>query len=290
MFRLYGGLVREGVWYNHAKLVDVIKGGMFAILGGRNNDTGADKILKLIKASVKKIYTEDGQEYELQEKDYVDFLMCEGFKIGMEVMKKLLNTKYPKFKEYFFCPRCSTEGNQRYTEVCESWDELIEKGLIDENFIEDPKDLEFTVELPVGITLPDSAKYQSGTFNKLTRRHITIEKQIEINDTPECVGDYSRQLQAKWDQEIIAIEGVSEQTLNHYKRRLSDSFCDRFLIHQDDIAAMVNASMRLGIDATDRKIKCSNCNHLIGGDVDFTNFFSFLLPGKMNPASQQITD
>ncbi|MCK5015948.1 MAG: hypothetical protein KAS32_02660 [Candidatus Peribacteraceae bacterium] len=287
MFKLYAGLVRDGKWYNHAKILDVIKGGMFAIMGGNNIDTGADKVLKLLKASVHYLYTKDGEEYKLNELDYLDFLFIEGWKVGREVMKKFSKTQQPVFSEYFFCPRCSTEGDERYTEVRESWDKLIIEGLIDENYIEDPEDLKYEITLEVGIELPQSEKFQSGIFKTLTRKYLTIGDQLSIYDTPECIGDYSRQLQAKWDKEIVAIKGLGEKDLNHYKRRLSDSFCERFLVHQEDIDIMASAGMTLGIDARDRVVTCKSCHHSVGGSLDFTNFFAFLLPKKLNPVMQQ---
>lgn len=277
-YRLYAGLVRHSVWYNYAERVglDDFKGGSLAVLDGQDK-SGAAKLINLAKGTVKKLYSEDGQEYELLDSDYETFTDADGFKIAMEAMRLITGEDYPVFDEYFFCQRCSTLKNEKYTHVRESWFDLIEQGFIDEIYLDDP-DSSWVTELPHGVEIEGLAQ---GTYKKIKRDLLTLGDMAIIQNTPECMETESNLIRAYWDMQIKEIQGLSPKEFNIYvKRSLKDSFSKRFIVNQKDINTMSNSYKKIGLDTRYRSVRCQYCHYEIGGEVDFTNFLGFLFPKK----------
>lgn len=281
MFRLYVGLVRNNVWYNHAE-VEEMKGGTLAVLDTIDK-SGAARLLNLVKASLKKIYTEDGKVRELTEADYQDIKVVDSWKIAYEAMKNHLGVPNPIIVEYFFCKRCSSSGNERYTKVEESWQELIDKGFIDEHYF-DSGNCSVWVTLPVGINIPQSsAQLMGGAFNRIRIEPLTLGELVKITNTPTLSDTEAGLIYAQWDLQIKEIEGLSERELNIYvKRDLRDSFSRKYISHVDDIE-VVERAFNLGIDASMRSVSCQFCHAEVGGYLDYTNFFAFLFPKRSTP-------
>jgi hypothetical protein len=278
MFRLYAGIVRDGVWYNHAQTKDIV-GGALAVLDGPDRK-GTSRLLNLIKGSCDKLFTEDGTEYELKDHDYFDLKVEDGWKIAMEAIKQFTGKEYPIFEEYFFCKVCSTPGNERYTKLEESWFKLIEDGWIEEHYLESPKEARWLTELPTGIELTGNRAIQGGLFKKIYREPITLGEMLKLQNIPQLMDSEASLTYAVWDAQIKGIDGLTDKDLTVYvKRNPKDSFCKKHLKNAEDIEAMEDQP-KLGIDATYRPVTCKHCHSDIGGYLDFTNFFSFLSSKK----------
>ena len=281
MQRLYCGIVIEGKWYNHFTLKK-IKGGTLAILDGADK-SGAAKLLNIVKGAIDKLYTADGgSELELNDSQFLELKMADGWKIALEVIKMMKNEEYPKMRENFFCPTCSTPKNERYTELNESWHKLIEDGIIEEHFIDKPEDLGFWVELPIGLEIPAiGSKFLGGTFKKVKRETISFKDALRMSNTPSVMDSESRAVYAHWDLEIVAIEGIDQANINRMiKNNIADSFTQKYLTEQEDIDEMRDSVVKIGLAAEDRPVSCKFCHSQIGGYLDFTNFFAFLFPKK----------
>ena len=176
--KLYVGLKREGKWFRYAE-VDKIKGGGLAALDTPDS-TGAAKILNLVKGCVHKLYNEADEEYILKETDYTDIKIHDTWPISRAAIKLMNNDDKLVFAEHFYCSTCSTPGRERYTEVNEDWEELIEQGFVDERYIEGEEESEFWVELPIGIEVAPTRNLPGGTFNRIKRDHITLGDSIKL--------------------------------------------------------------------------------------------------------------
>lgn len=229
---------------------------------------------------VKKVFTQDKKEcYELTQSDYNDFIFQDGWKISFELMKKIKNEENPIFSEFFFCPRCSNINNQRYTEVRESWFDLINLGKMDENYINSIEEFKTKVILKDGIKINPLGSIQGGLFKEIVFSIITFRDLLEIVHTPGITDNEARMVFATWDITIKEIIGMSQKDLNILTRDLSESFTKKYL-SDNDIEILTDSLPRIGIDARCRKVFCKTCNSQIGGFVDFTNFFDFLFSRK----------
>ena len=275
-FRLYIGLMRDSTWFNYA-IVDEIKGGSLAVLDGVNK-TGSARLFNLVKGAVKKLYSEDGIEYELQDKDYSDIRVDDCWKIALECMRQFNTGKKMDFEEYFYCDVCSRPGRERYTKVEESWHELIEQGFIDEHFV-DTEECGWWTELPVGVEIEGNRVVRGGNYKKIKQEPLTLGEIIKIQSMPELIESESSMIYAIWDAQIKEIEGMSQRDLNILvKRNPKDSFSKKYIIHQSDIDSMSASDIPIGLDGRYRSVQCQNCQSEIGGYLDFTNFFEFLFP------------
>jgi len=273
--RLYCGLVKDGKWYNYTEPVETV-GGALAVLDGAD-PSGAAKLLNLVRASVKSVFTENGDEYALSEYEYEDFIYEDCWLIGLHCMKHFTGMDKPVFDEYFFCKACSTFKNEKYTKIRESWFDLIDNADIDENYMESPDELEYDTELPVGADVAGNKKITGGVFNNITRTHITIGQMIKISKI-----QFDAEIDlvfAIWDAQIVAVDGMSDQDIKRLiKRSPKNSFTKKYLTSSKDQEEMRLSTPEIGIDASERLVSCKNCNEEIGGYLDFTNFFEFLSP------------
>jgi len=279
-FRLYCGLVRNGKWYNYTE-INPLTGGVLTMLDGQDK-SGAVRLINLMKGSTKKFLTEDGEEYELKPEDYNDMYVADTWKIGYEAIKLFSNNPYPIIPENFYCPRCSMPKMERFTEVNESWQKLIEDGKIDEFFLNNP-DPTFDVDLPDPIVIQPGRTIAGGSFTHVTRRPVIMADAVAIHKDPFIMSNEASVVYAIWDASIVKIEGMSERDLNIIKRIPDQSFTKKYIaISQANIDAMdqSDADNILGIDAPTRKISCQFCNNEIGGYLDMTNFFLPLLPKR----------
>lgn len=279
MFQLYSGLVRNGKWYNYAE-VSPLPGGALALLEG-GDKTGAAKTLNLVKGSITSLFDESGNEYVLTPKDYRDIKAVDSWKIGYEQIKLKTGESHPIFPEYFFCNVCSRPGDEKYTDIKESWQTLIDKGLIDEFYQEDMEE-NVEVNLPEPFTVEGNRTVVGGTFSKLIVRPITLGDMFTIHHDSNAMSDQANQIYATWDASIVEVCGMSETDFNIIKRSSQTYFSKKYLNSDANIDAMINAfdSIKLGFDGKDRKVSCKYCGSEIGGSLDFTNFFSLLLKKK----------
>lgn len=277
--RLYSGIVREGKWYNHAE-IEKLDGGGLTLLKGADR-TGAARVLNLIKGSIKSVYTEGDEEYVLKSNDYKDFKAVDSWKIGYEQIKLFSKEKYPAFLENFFCGTCSSPGREIYTEVKESWEKLIEEGYVSEYFQED-KEFFTEIKLPVPFVVEAERTIVGGAFDTLRVEPLSIGDMLQIHHDTKAMKDDASQIYATWDASIVEVKGMSSQELNILKRNPKSFFSEKYLNDPENIQTLIDSfeDIRLGMDATGRRISCRNCGAEVGGRLDFTNFFSPFLQKK----------
>lgn len=286
MFKLYIGLLREGKWFNYAEVTTVTGGGL-AVLDGPDK-SGAARFLNLLKKSLPALYTEAGDKYDLQAEDYKAIKVQDVWRIGRETMKKITGKENFIISENFFCPTCSTPGQERYTLVEEDWQDLIDSGFMDEYYLDDP-DCSYITELPHGITIEPTRNMQGGTYTRIKREPLSLGDMIKIQKSGFALQSEANMIFAMWDASIVEIEGMSNKELNIFVKRISqDSFCKKYLLEQEDQAEMEYSEIKVGIDASVRSVSCQFCNNEIGGYLDFTNFFQSLLPKKSAPGKSRM--
>jgi hypothetical protein len=278
-FRLYIGLEREGKWFNYAE-INSVTGGALAVLDGTDK-SGAARFINLFKKSMPFLYTGDGESYEMKEEDFKDIYMEDAWKAGREAMKIIANKDSFIFNENFFCSVCSIPGMEKYTEINEDWDKLIEEGILDEIYLNNLEDKYYTTSLPVGVELPSLNQFVGGTFKEIKRRPLTLEDMAKIQKNAFARQSEANMFCAMWDASIVEITGLTARDINVFvKRNSQDSFCKKYLIHSDDITEMKMSEPIIGINAEYRTVTCKSCGSEIGGYLDFTNFFQSLLPTK----------
>lgn len=278
-FRLYCGLVRNGEWFNYAE-VHPLTGGILAMLDGAEK-TGAARLLNLTKGSVSSLFTENGEEYVLKNQDYEDLAIMDAWKIGYEQVKLRTGTTHPVIPENFYCPRCSMPKREQYTKVEESWQDLIERGLIDEIFLETP-DRTFTVILPDPIEIQSMQTVRGGSYDTIVMRQITLGDTLKVYRNPEAMSSEANMTCAMWDMTIVEVKGMSERDFNVIKRNPAQSFSKKYFntdANQEAVQAAIEEHS-VGLDARFRIVYCQNCGNEIQEGLDYTNFFSLLLPKK----------
>jgi hypothetical protein len=183
--------------------------------------------------------------------------------------------------ENFYCPRCSRPKYERYTEVKESWQTLIDKGLILEFYLQD-KDATFKVSLPDPITIESGRMTAGGEFSELVMQPIALSDMLKIQKDPNAMATEANMTYATWDKMIVKIPGIAEKDFNILKMLDDTYFTKKYVTSQKNHEAIVQAENDnlLGIDAFKRSVMCSNCGAEIGGYLDFTNFFLPLLPKR----------
>jgi len=287
MFQLYCGLVRDGKWYNYAEVVP-IEGGVLSIMDGLDK-SGAGYMLKVVEGSVKTLSTKDGETLDLRPEDYQDLKGKDGWKISEEAAKLFLGKNDIISNEHFFCPRCSSSKNEKYTQINESWQKLVEKGFIDENFLKDPSEFRWETELPTPIEIkPLQGHVTGGTYTRIVREILSIGQMIRLSKDNWAAQTEANMLCATWDAEIVEVVGLSERELNILKRNNQENFSKKYLKDQSNIEAMLNSERKIGYDAEFRRVMCKHCRAEIGGYLDFSNFFSFLSPKKSNQSASSV--
>lgn len=281
--RLYIGFLRDGKWYNHFEIKERIEGGVLATLGG-SDKSGPARLLNLVKAGIDRLYTEGGEEYILKDFDYKSLKYDDCWKIAYETTKKLKNVDKIIFPESFFCKQCSRPGMERYTTLEECWDDLVEQGMIDEIYINDPEtEIEMKTILPIPISVKQSGAFQGGEFFEVIREPLSIDDMIKITKIPEAMDNEQHMINIYWDFQIKEIVGMNARDFQILVRRNpKDSFCEKYIVDQINIEAM-ETQIKTGYDAIDRQVTCKNCNCDIGGTLDYSNFFSYLLSKKKSP-------
>lgn len=283
--RLCAGLLRGDKWYNYAE-VEELKGGVLALLDGEDK-AGASRILHLVKGAVSTLVTEEGENLDLTSEDYLNLAIADAWKISRKILSDVSGKEYFSFPEYFFCPRCSRPGSEQYTLVEESWDKLIEDGFIDEIYLKEPLFFYETI-LPDPILIPAGKTIMGGNFNKIRRKILTIGDVMKIQKSSFAQKSDANLLCVTWDASFIGIEGMTERDFNILvKRDTEDSFSKKYIVSQRNIEALTISEEEhsIGLDPKYRSVTCSNCAESIGGSLDFTNFFSLLLPKKSVPRS-----
>lgn len=278
-FRLYCGLVKGGTWYNETEVIP-LQGGTLALLEGAEK-SGAARLLNLMKGSVKSFYSASGEEWVLQPRDYEEIKVHDSWKIGYEQIKLKTGQDYPVIPESFMCGQCSTQKHEKYTKVNESWQKLIEDGYIDEFFLDKP-DFVFDVVLAEPFEIPAGKIFAGGYFDTLRMQHINLGDMLKIHRNPASMESEANMIRATWDASIVGIKGVSESDFNRIMRVPGQSFSAKYLTSDENQAAIQEAidNNIVGIDASRRELYCGNCGEPIRADLDFTNFFSPLLPKK----------
>jgi|GEM_PF-1683248 hypothetical protein len=284
-FKLYLGIQKEGKWYNYSE-IHPIKGSSLSIYD-TGDKTGAARFLKLIKGSMDTVYTESGESYDLRDEDYLNIYSEDAWKIGYEAIKVRTGNPYPIIPENFFCNVCSRANEERYTPVNESWQKLIDDGLIDEYYAEGPE-CEFKVELPNSIIVDPSRTIIGGEFKEIIMKPITLRQMMEIHKNPVAINTEANMVFATWDMMITKVPGLSEKDLNILKRTPESFFTKKYVIDDDNFNAILKAIAEnsYGVDASDRKVYCRYCGNSVFrnnegkeiGSLDHTNFFSPLLP------------
>ena len=280
-FKLYCGIVRNNEWFNYCE-VEPLKGGILAMLDG-SEMTGAARILNLMKGSFKSLFSEDGKEFEMRPHDYEDITIHDSWKIGYEQIKLKTGTDFPVIPESFYCNRCSQPKREQYTDVNESWAKLIEDGFMDEIYLEN-HDMTFDIELPDPIELPQTKVFAGGKFDTISMKHLTIGDMLRIHRNPESMSSQANMIRASWDAALVKIHGLSEKEFNRIMTIPGQSFAAKYLssdLNQEAINDALDENV-VGIDASRRVIYCKNCGNPLRGEIDFTNFFSPLLPKKSN--------
>lgn len=283
MFRLYCGLHRNGKWFNHAEIVP-LEGGVLAMLDGTDK-SGAARLLNLMRGSVKTLYTEDGEEYEMKQEDYNDMFIPDTWKIGYEQIKNTTHNDHPIIPENFFCDVCSSPSNERFTHVEESWVDLIEDGLIDEIFLEEYEDVFYEVTLPEPIVIEPNRTISGGEFYKLKMRQLKISDMAKIHRNRDALENSALLISLTWEAGIVEVIGLYEKDFNILKRVPNSNFVQKYIAcSNENIEALRDAidMNSVGIIADSREVVCRYCGASIGGGLDFTNFFLPLLPKKSN--------
>jgi hypothetical protein len=280
MFRLYGGIERNGKWYNHAEL-EKLTGTTLAMLD-LPDQTSVALLLNIIKNCLKKVFTASGEAFELRESDYLDIFFNDAWRICYELMKVVNHNEHTVIPEYFMCPRCSKMGDERYTKVEECWQDLIDKGLMDEHFFESFEQVRMPIKLAHGLEIPDIGNMKGGLFKEIVMTPRTIGEVLDVVHTPGCLENHARMVFAMWDIGIKEVKGLSMKELNILKRNLADSFTKKYITSNDDLDILNDAIPKFGIDASPRRVNCKVCGGQIGGFLDFTNFFDFLFSRKSN--------
>jgi hypothetical protein len=278
-FRLYCGLAREGRFFNHTE-VNPLKGGSLAMLNTVDKSPAA-RLLNLIKGSVDKLYTQEGEEYVLRSEDYTQIAVMDSWKIGYEQIKATTRNQYPIITEFFYCPRCSMPKAERFTEIKESWQQLIDDGILFEIYLDSIDEMQYEVNLPEPIVIQSMKTIAGGSFNKIFRRHPTLGDSLKIHQTPSMMQTEVTIKYGIWDTTIVGIDGMPERDFNVLIRNPSHSFSQKYIADsQENIDAMDDADEEhmIGINARGRTISCQYCGYEIGGELDSSNFFSPLLP------------
>ncbi|MDA3900066.1 MAG: hypothetical protein PF637_06055 [Spirochaetes bacterium] len=282
-FRLYAGIEIDGDWYNYATLKDEIEGGTLSLLDSEDHST-SKKMKLMIGKSVDKLYTENGQEIEIKENQLGYIKLVDGWKFGMEIRKLVERTDYPTFQESFFCQNCSRPKRERYTVVEESWNRLIEDGILFEHYLTDPLQMRWETVLPRPVTLSSKGVSGGKTIEVITRELLNLDDLARIEATPELLVSEASYVYAIWDSEIQYIEGFEKRDMNVYvKNDLTNSFSRRYITNDENIDAM-SERIEIGLDGTYRNIKCEVCGKSISGKdmggLVFTNFFDFIMRKK----------
>ncbi|MCP4648816.1 MAG: hypothetical protein GY853_01870 [PVC group bacterium] len=274
--RLYFGLTRNEEWYNYAEIFPC-EGGTLAMLD-TGDKTGISRFKKLVKGSVKTLYSEEGKSYNLIPADYGGIRAIDAWKIGYEQIKITTDEEHPIIPENFFCEVCSRPNEERYTPVRESWQKLIDDGLIDEVFSDDSS-WKFEVKLECPIVVPQSQISVGGEFDTLIMQPVSLDDVMLIQKDNFAMSTEANQIFATWDIAIVNVPGLSDRELNTLKRT-PESFFTKTYLDPKNYETMERAMVQnaKGIDASDRKVYCSYCGGEIGGYLDQTNFFSPLLP------------
>lgn len=281
--QLYAGFVRGTTWYNYAEVGELVGGALKAL--DTPHKSTARIFANIARQSVTEFWDATGVE-KLTPDDtlFKNLPFVDTIKIAMENMKIVMGEDEPKIKENFFCATCD-RGARHPTVIEESWAKLIKDGMMDEIFTEKMEDLEWTIELPRGIEIPQRDKgrnFKGGTFKTLTVKHISTEEQLDVAANPKYDTE-AKQAAGGWDREIQAIEGMDVRDFNIFLRRNSDQpFTFQYMAHKADQDIMANSKPKIGIDGTERMIKCRYCQVPISGGVDITNFFSYLSPEKQS--------
>lgn len=275
MFKLYAGLVRDGKYFNHAELEPELKGGHLALMDS-DDKSGIGMAKKLAELSVKRLKTADGETtYEMKPDDYLELKVANIWKIALEMMKQITKQENPIFPEYFFCPTCSSPSDERYTEINESWNGLIEQGIIDEIYAETPDEMRKAIELPVGLDWKDP-NGETRALKHLTIEPLSLREAIDVAKYPGSRTNPAHAMYVSYQLMIREVKGVSEKDLNRLLRRnLISPPIKSMLVHQEDID-LLGETKTIGLDARFRSVLCKRCNGQIGGHLDFTNFFGFL--------------
>lgn len=280
-FRLYCGISRDGKWLNHTE-VEPLQGGVLAMLDSAEK-SGAARLMNLMKGSVKTLYTEDGEEYQMKPSDYDDIAVADTWKIGYEAIKLRTGEEYPVIPEAFYCEQCSRPKMEKYTKVNESWQKLIEDGIIDEIFLQNP-DITFDVELAEPIVIPAGKTFGGGTYEVLVMKHMSLGDMLRIHRNQEALANEASMIRASWDATIVKIKGMNEADFNRIMKIPGQSFSKKYLTSEANQNAIEKAmdDNVVGLDAWRRVVYCENCGNELRGELDFTNFFSPLLPKKSN--------
>jgi hypothetical protein len=280
-FRLYCGLIRNGKWYNYAEVIP-LAGGILTMLEGQDK-TGAARSLNLIKGSIDTLYTESDEEYKMKPEDYPEIAVVDVWKITYEQKKLFTHNDFPIIPENFYCPRCSVPKMERFTVVNESWQKLIDDGLIDEFFLNSQELYTYSIELPDPIDVQPGRTIAGGSFNKIVMRPTLLVDALKIQRDPAIMSNQAAMIYASWDATIIKIEGMSERDFNILKRTPDVSLSKKYIsFSNENIEALEKAGEDnlLGPDASDRRVICQYCGEEIGGYLDQTNFFLPLLPKR----------
>lgn len=245
--------------------------------------SGAARLLNLVRGSVTSFFTADDEEYVLKNNDYEDIRVMDTWKIGYEAIKLKTGEDYPVIPESFFCGRCSQPKREQYTNVSESWQKLIEDGIIDEIFLLNP-DVTFEVELPDVIELQPSKTFMGGKFSTITMQHIGLGDMLRIHRSASAMSSEANMIRATWDAAIVGIPGLSDSDFNRIKKIPDQSFSAKYLSTDANQVAVEQAMEKnlVGLDPWRRIIYCSNCGNELRDGLDYTNFFSPLLPKKSN--------
>lgn len=287
-FRLYCGLERSGKWFNHTQ-IEKLHGGVLSLLEGADKSGGA-KLINLMKGSLKSLFTEEGEEYVMEAKDYGLMYSEDVWKVGYEQIKLSTNNDHPIIPESFYCARCSTPDQAVYTDVEECWQDLIDDGLIDEIYAKEPVS-KYEVELPDPFEIEGGRTIQGGVFSKIIMRKPTLNDIIMVQKDQKAMESRAAMVYANWTDTLVEVVGMSQRELNILKRMPGEPFAKKYLASSQeniDTISEVQELYTYGIIAKDRKVFCRNCGADIGGGLDFTNFFSALSQKKksQNPLSQ----
>jgi len=285
-FRLYCGYVHtDGKWYNYASLKKM-EGGKLAVLDGPNK-SNASRMYNIIHGCIDKFYDEENKELENSEIDFYKVKLIDAQQIAHEYMK-FLNDGEHVFTEHLYCERCSSVGNERYTEVKENFDDLIKEGSIIELFAEKKENLRYETKLPIPLEIAaDARNFEGGIFDTVIREPMNIGDGIDLANDPKTRESEKNIVMNKWDKEIVGIKGMDASTFKAFVKRKGQSFSAKYLNDEENQDALFDEKV-FGMDVSNRVVRCSNCRHDIGGRVDFTNFFLQLFQSKSKHRSGMI--
>lgn len=272
--RLFVGFKQGDKWYNRFK---VEKPDRILDIQNTKDDSFVSLAYNFIRMSLKTVYTEDGEPYNLRItetgiNDYFRLKYIDIIAVALRAMKVFTGEEKPVFSEWLYCELCSRgKTNSQYHEIRKPWADLIESGDIILNYLDDYEKCKWTAKIPNAFEFEgqmyDTLNMELPDFEDMMNVHEGVRDKKLISETDLKY--------AYLDCSIKSIKGLDQSKVKAYKKRNGLGALSRdFLRTDDDIEAVEAGSPNPGLDYELREER-GPCTHKLRG-VDLNNFFFFL--------------